>query len=260
MGRQTLKQQFRRSKAYTLIEVLVVIGIIGILLAILLPAVQAVRGAAQRGQCSNRLRQNILAVHLYHDSLKKLPPAKLPRVAQRQMTWFGEIDFSTNSVRTEGGFLAPFLEQQAAVQKCPGLDENLVTPLFESTIGGYGYNLMMGNERWPMKMSNFESTSTTVVLSDSARIQLPAGEQAKSFVTESFYLLGPRFKKRGNAVDSEPNSHFRHQGEIANVAFLDGHVDGVYEREEVELPDNWPQDAIDLKWRYRIGYLDIDYY
>jgi len=94
-----------RHSAFTLVELLVVIAIIGILVALLLPAIQAAREAARRSECINNLKQIGVAMHNYHDTFKALPPG-----------WI----YNGTANRKEYGWavnLLPFMEQAALYER-----------------------------------------------------------------------------------------------------------------------------------------------
>jgi prepilin-type N-terminal cleavage/methylation domain-containing protein len=98
--------------AFTLVELLVVIAIIGVLIALLLPAVQAAREAARRMTCANHLKQIGIAVHNFHDTFKGLPPTN-PYVVSSAGTQPSE-----NGVLGIWAILFPFIEQQSLYDYC----------------------------------------------------------------------------------------------------------------------------------------------
>ncbi len=94
-------------RGFTLIELLVVIAIIGVLIALLLPAVQAAREAARRSQCTNNLKQVGLALHNYESSMGSFPPGS-----------FGQSLMDVGFCKSNNGtsmfaMLLPFMEQTA---------------------------------------------------------------------------------------------------------------------------------------------------
>ena len=80
---------------FSLVEVLVVLGILALLMSLILPAVQRTRDAASRADCQNRLRQIGIALHNYHDTNGRLPPRKytsnLDRDPDNLLSWLALI-------------------------------------------------------------------------------------------------------------------------------------------------------------------------
>ena len=115
---------FRR--AFTLVELLVVIAIIGVLVALLLPAIQAAREAARRTSCSSNLRQHAVALQNYHDVTGSFPPAQIPSprhnwtalllpfIEQRNLQELYRFDLDWNALPN-----GPAIETHVGILVCP---------------------------------------------------------------------------------------------------------------------------------------------
>lgn len=107
-------------RAFTLVELLVVLAVIGVLVALLLPAVQSAREAARRTECANHLRQFGLAAHQFHDSFRRLPPGVLgtpPKGAEFDAT-------SGHQYVGTWPYLLPYLEMMPVADRI-GIDLNV---------------------------------------------------------------------------------------------------------------------------------------
>jgi len=95
---------------FTLVELLVVIAIIALLISLLIPAVQAAREMARRSQCSNNMRQMALAMNVYHESMKSLPPGNIAFENLREQACHTAGDVYCGSIGWPA-FILPYLEQ-----------------------------------------------------------------------------------------------------------------------------------------------------
>ena len=127
--RENVKLGGGKLLGFTLVELLVVIAIIGILIALLLPAVQAAREAARRMQCTNHLKQMGLGIHNFHDSQRGLPPATIGW--HRSTMW---------------GVILPYMEQTANYDMImnTGLNEPTAGPVTITVWWRNGYGVGAG--------------------------------------------------------------------------------------------------------------------
>jgi prepilin-type N-terminal cleavage/methylation domain-containing protein/prepilin-type processing-associated H-X9-DG protein len=122
-----MKTRSYRNRGFTLVELLVVIAIIGVLVSLLLPAVQSAREAARRMSCSNNLHQFGVALQNYHDSLTSFPSGWLPRRDPSSAT----LAAVNSEAWGWSALLLPYLEQQGlydTLRVSKGYMEDSLTP------------------------------------------------------------------------------------------------------------------------------------
>jgi prepilin-type N-terminal cleavage/methylation domain-containing protein/prepilin-type processing-associated H-X9-DG protein len=220
-----------RRSAFTLVELLVVIAIVGVLIALLLPAIQAARAAARRTECASGMRQIGLAILQYADVHK----GRFPSIAH-------------DDDRTESWIysLAPHLESVDKIRLCPedrARLEHETARVTSYAMNGYLREPDMGpfgpEPGFVSKLDKLVETHRTIVLfeagkrpnADASAVDLLEAnfdhvEAPEWFSAYNLKRNAPPERAVWNAVTNEVRVD-RHHGGVANYLYADGHVDAI---------------------------------
>jgi len=235
----------QKNKAFSLMELLIVISLVAMLLAVLLPALVLARLQARRVVCESNLRQLFLANTGYaiENDNHYVPAAPdITSAKGGRYRWHGVRNSPDEPFDPLKGPLAGYLAD-GNVKECPekvnfikGQDWKTN---FEQGCGGYGYNrIYLGSRNWQcrqfktlqeMQQAGWETTKTTEVGRPTETLMFAdtAMSNRPSYLIEYSFAEPPFYVYKGRPVTSfylSPSIHFRHRGR-ANVGWADGHID-----------------------------------
>jgi prepilin-type N-terminal cleavage/methylation domain-containing protein/prepilin-type processing-associated H-X9-DG protein len=209
--------------AFTLIELLAAIAIIGLVASLLLPGLVRSKDSAQRIRCLSNLRQLGLATHLYWDdnggSCFRYGGSSTNGGQLYWFGWFGPGAEGQRAFDPTQSALYPYLRGRG-VELCPAFNYFLPQVKLKASGAtyGYGYNLFLSAAQPDpaVNVSRLKQPSITALLADAAQVntwQAPASK-TNPMLEEWYYI---------DNSTNQPNGHFRHH-QRANVEFCDGHV------------------------------------
>ncbi len=274
-------------RAFTLVEMLVVIAIIALLAALIIPAINSARASARSTIASSNLRQLTMAWIQYGEIQGDMMPWLLwdPARPHIQKYWFATvIDDGVNPPQLDfdGGLLMPYLEHDAEVFQDPDFGLSAITESrFETLTSAFGYNASYlgpgtsieydAQYNWvgvhkpgtthpetgemvpppSYALASVKATAKTIVFADSAR---GYNSDFTPGLTENWSLDPP---STGN-----PTIHYRHVGDVAHVSFADGHVKkfrwNENELDVATLPSYWTDADLANFVQRRLGFVGAD--
>lgn len=217
----------RRNAAFSLVELLVVMGIVALLVAILLPVLARARESAQAAVCASNVRQlHMASIGYASENRGYWPPAHFnyTTVATNLHRWHGTRASMNDPFDMSGSPLKAFL-QTGKVKQCPSFEPAKAG--FEASAGGYGYNNQyLGSsiavdvgqpfaDNHPAKLTQIRKPAETIAFTDAA-----FGDPA---LIEYSFVEPPIAITQWGSFDNSPSIHFRHHGN-ANICWADGHV------------------------------------
>jgi prepilin-type N-terminal cleavage/methylation domain-containing protein/prepilin-type processing-associated H-X9-DG protein len=221
-------KRMRMRRAFTLLELLIVIAVAAVLVAMLVGQVHRVQQSGRQAASTSNLRQFAAAANLYladHDGT--FFPYRQTQADWSVTWWFGHETASSlggaeglRQLDKTGSPLYPYLQQSGRVEVCPGFiaDKTIWKPKYNGASCGYGYNVLLGG-RWMgtqplVRLPELERPDKTIIFATCAQVNTfqPPASPGHPLV-EEFYGLDQIFK----------TVHFRFEGR-ALVLFVDGHV------------------------------------